>query len=425
MKYNLIAFALLGIILPPSSIFAKDIEGDVSSMEVVPDRFASIYSTQSSQIAGDKSSQLYSDKRRWENGRTLRVCYFHGNETITRLIRAVAGEWNGLSGVIFDFGPEGTWRNCLAPKIGFPEIRIGFNGRGHWSLVGSDSERYGGELAPSMNFDGFNSRYSETKYSTGNVVAEARAIDKVTILHEFGHALGLLHEHQNPLLDCYSEIKWSGSESVYEYFSMWTKEEVDRNLGFVRETDPDYISGEPDTKSVMLYNLPSSIFKEGAQSKCANHVNYELSDKDRLIVAKIYPKSDSGQIIQSAQEEIEAAYIKSIPQFLLERDSGEYMQRTIVDLESNDTATRRNARARLTQILTENAAPEEIDKMILNLPDGSYRYKLGFSYALGKAGKKIELSQDAINTLSSLESKEKDKTLKGQLDAARINVLVK
>ena len=416
----------LVVCLSSSTAFALD---ESKTMELIPDHLAYLYSVPPPPIAENALRQLYASKRRWENGRRLRVCFYNGNPTVTKLVRRVASEWNGLSGVVLDFGPENTWFNCLSPNAGFPEIRVGFSERGYWSYVGSDSERYGGERAPSMNFESFNRIYNESQYSEGDVFQSADAYHKGTIRHEFGHALGLLHEHQNPTLNCFSEIKWNGNGNVYDYFggspNFWSREQVDRNLGFVGATDSDYVAGEADPKSIMIYSLSPSIFRNGSESKCAVPVSYEISEKDKLIVAKIYPQTSSGQASTSAPESIESAYVKPAPQFSSARDSSDYLKRAVVDLESDDTATRRNARARLAQVLSENTSTYEANQLVFTVPNANYRYKIGVATALGNADSKVELSQPAAAILKTQRSKESDQTLKNAWKKAQGNIEVK
>lgn len=413
--------------------WAQNAQDDSQVMEVIPDHLAYLYSIPLKRDGNNtddvnKLRQLVANNRRWENGRELRVCFYNANPVVATLVRKIASEWNGFSGVTFTFGEDGKWLNCLDPKVGFPEIRIGFNERGYWSYLGSDSERYGGERAPSMNFESFNRIYNELKYSVGDVVLRSDSYHKATIRHEFGHALGLLHEHQNVNLDCYSEIKWSGVGNVYDYFAgpnnFWSKEQVDRNLGFIGATDPDYVAGDADSESIMMYSLPASIFINGAKSKCAVSVNREISSGDRRIVAKMYPRASADQPVSLIAENIESAFIKPAPQFSSERESADYLKLATIDLESNDTATRRNARARLAQILAENTAVEETNRLVRNVEGGSYRYKLGVASALSKAGNKVELPKETVDLLSSQHAKEEDKTLKDALKAAKKNIEV-
>lgn len=115
-----------------------------------------------------------------------------------------------------------------------------------------------------MNLMKLSRTYSDRKYTPETVLAAATAQDKAAILHEFGHALGLLHEHQNPNLDCQSEIKWSGPNNVFDYYEAkydWTQAEVKRNIGFIALSDPDYVASHKDLDSIMMYPLPPQIFK--------------------------------------------------------------------------------------------------------------------------------------------------------------------
>lgn len=166
----------------------------------------------------ERLQQLYAARRRWENGQTLKVCFFGGGDSVRRLIAETAAVWSNYANLTFNFGASGQWRDCLAPSAGFSHIRIGFAESGYWSAVGSDSEKRLNNLQPSMNFAQFDLIYDPANYPVSNVVQSADIQDKATILHEFGHAIGLLHEHQNPELNCKDQIKWEGPNNVYDYF---------------------------------------------------------------------------------------------------------------------------------------------------------------------------------------------------------------
>ena len=85
------------------------------------------------------------------------------------------------------------------------EIRIGFAEPGYWSYIGSDSltQELIDKSLVSMNFEGFDK----------NPPAEPRFTG--IILHEWGHALGLHHEHQSPASGCNSEYDWP---KLYAYY---------------------------------------------------------------------------------------------------------------------------------------------------------------------------------------------------------------
>jgi len=399
-------------------------------LEVIPDHLAYLY-TPETIIGGETAHQLVANERRWENGRKLRVCFYNANPVVVKLIRTVASEWNEFSGVMFDFGPDNSWFNCMHPKVGLPEIRVGFSERGYWSYLGSDSERYGNERAPSMNFDSFNRIYNEFKHTPEEVVKKAKLSHKATIRHEFGHALALLHEHQNPKLNCYNEINWTGPGNIYDTFggdpNYWTKEQIDRNLGFIGKTDPDYVAIEPDPKSVMMYSLPEKIFKNGANSKCVVPINHDISEKDKLIVSSIYPRKVHVDDAPTPSESIAMSYVKPAPIFLNQNDALDYMDRVIVDLSSDDVATRRNARTRLSDLLAQNSNIEVNDRIIsaISLPESSYRYKLGVAVALNNVEGKVSASDISAKILKSQAASAKDLTLKNNLQKAQNKLDVK
>lgn len=67
------------------------------------------------------------------------------------------------------------------------QIRISFSGSVSWSFYGQDALSVSDPKAPTMMFDDLD---------VDN--ATATAIEKGKILHQFGHALGLTHEHLSP-----------------------------------------------------------------------------------------------------------------------------------------------------------------------------------------------------------------------------------
>ncbi len=364
-------------------------------------------------------SQLVVRDRRWEPNRLLRVCTFGGNKSVVALIRKVASEWNAVSSVKLDFGPAPDGYNCLVSNAGFYQIRIGFSERGYWSVLGKDSESRLDPLVPSMNLESFNRIYSEARYPAADITTKAAPYDKAVIRHEFGHALGLLHEHQNPSLKCQDEIKWEGPGNVYDYFAgspnFWSASQVERNLGFIQNTDPDYQAGLPDAKSVMMYSLPKEIFKNGSSSKCYVSVNYEISAKDKEIIAKIYPTVSQGQVAQYAA--VDRSTVKALPLAMARSESSDIKSRILVDLESNDDYVRRDARVRLASFL--QSSPEvDANSLIRAMNGASYRYKLGVAVALAKSSESFDLDSQSKKILKEQANATDDPTLEASIESA-------
>ena len=67
---------------------------------------------------------------------------------------------------------------------------------GYWSVVGTDSENLLTGIDQSMNLEGYDvAPFPEPEFSR-------------IVIHEFGHALGLHHEHQHPFSKCEDEFDW-------------------------------------------------------------------------------------------------------------------------------------------------------------------------------------------------------------------------
>ncbi|MGB4074141.1 hypothetical protein [Pseudomonas sp.] len=387
---------------------------DVPLIEALPESY--IYMYTSKQNVDDLTAaqrQLYDEQRMWEPGRKLRVCTFGGNKTVARLIRDVAGEWSNYSSVKLDFGPDSGGYNCLDHQRGYYQIRVGFGSSGYWSLIGRDSESMIDPLSPSMNIARFNRIYSEGKFSPSVVTEKADAYHKAVIRHEFGHALGLLHEHQNPNTNCQAEIKWSGPGNVYEYFARapheWDRDQVDRNLGFIGQVNPSYVARKGDFDSIMIYNLPSEIYND-RNSRCANIVNYNISDLDKKIIAQIYPPASF--VSASVDVPLSGAAIRPLPAIVSAYNKDGLLQRALVDLESNDKYTRRDARVRLADMIKSDLPKETVSDLIRDLDGGSYRYQLGVSTALSQSEGKVELNTTDKKVLEDLTSTIEDGTLK-------------
>jgi len=104
-----------------------------------------------------------------------------------------------------------------------------------------------------------------------------------TVLHEFGHALAAIHEHQHPKI----KIPWN-KKAVYKSYmgppNNWSKEDVDRQVFGKYSTDHTNYS-KPDKKSIMLYPI-SNAHTIGNYSV---DMNRKLSKTDKKFIRKMYP----------------------------------------------------------------------------------------------------------------------------------------
>jgi hypothetical protein len=107
------------------------------------------------------------------------------------------------------------------------------------------------------------------------------------VVHEFGHAIGAVHEHQVPK----GGIKWN-LKAVYDYFSgppnNWSKADIDFNV--VQKYSVDQLNGTSfDKKSIMLYQFPKEfILAPASLARTGTATNTDLSTGDRKFVKKLY-----------------------------------------------------------------------------------------------------------------------------------------
>ena len=106
------------------------------------------------------------------------------------------------------------------------------------------------------------------------------------VLHEFGHALGFHHEHQNPVAACEDEFDW---DHIYTYLggppNNWPKEQVDSNMR--RLDQSGLVADQFDRDSIMLYTFPPDYFKSGQESPCFAPYTTALAPGDRHMMEQM------------------------------------------------------------------------------------------------------------------------------------------
>ncbi|MGM5631092.1 M12 family metallopeptidase [Apibacter raozihei] len=199
--------------------------------------------------------------KKWENGQTITIKFLNGNAFLQNKVKQFANQWMQYANLKF------VYVNANQSA----DIRINFdNSGGSWSYLGTDSKRID-QSKPSMNFGWFNNSTPDTEFSR-------------TVIHEFGHALGLIHEHQNPA----ANIQWNKAK-VYSYYggapNYWTTAQVDNNIiNKYSSTVTNYSSF--DSQSIMLYSFPASLTLNGWSSGW----NTALSATDKNFISQEYPK---------------------------------------------------------------------------------------------------------------------------------------
>jgi hypothetical protein len=111
-------------------------------------------------------------------------------------------------------------------------------------------------------------------------------------MHEFGHALGLHHEHQSPGSPCKGEFNLDAVRQL----TGWNDGQIETNFAALANNSSAYIWGPYDPKSIMMYSLPPQVFYKGAASPCWVQQNYQISPEDRRALKQVYPSAPAAAL---------------------------------------------------------------------------------------------------------------------------------
>lgn len=203
-----------------------------------------------------------SHSRFWAPGRTLRIAFLTDDQAFIEATILAASNWLPHINLTFDFveGEDG-------------DIRISATPGTYWSMVGTDAllreEGATMGLSPDMRVPAFFA---------------------ANVMHEFGHVLGALHEHQHPN----ATIPWN-RRKLYEAFG--ADEHADEDHYIRRTLDERYLNrldanevrhSAYDPTSIMHYVIREEWTDDGFKID----LNLVLSDKDKAFMAQAYPFPD-------------------------------------------------------------------------------------------------------------------------------------
>ena len=188
--------------------------------------------------------------------RILKICFKDGDSDLIKRVMLKAREWEPISKIKFE----------LVGYYDQPDIKISFLGVGCWSFIGNDAINE----KTSMNLGWIDNKTSDAELSR-------------VVLHEFGHVLGLVHEHC--LVDG-NPIEWK-KDKVYAFYrakpNKWSDKEIEENI-FKRYDKTELIGGVYDPTSIMIYGIPRELLENGKEIKW----NQTISKGDKTIVYNTY-----------------------------------------------------------------------------------------------------------------------------------------
>ncbi|MEO8491662.1 M12 family metallopeptidase [Pseudomonas sp.] len=199
----------------------------------------------------------------WPQGATLTIAFMEMSKKDEDFIIKTIKKWAPYINLTLTFGsgPGADIKISGSPTI-----------EGDWSRCGTDA-LLAKKDEPTMHID--------PRHKTEEILER-------TVLHEFGHALGLLHEHQHP--DRTLDFNVPAVYRTYGSQVGWSKENTHGQV--LKKEDPkDVITSAYDPDSIMHYDLPAFLLWR--QSGIS--LSYALSNNDINFIRSIYPGRSPGQ----------------------------------------------------------------------------------------------------------------------------------
>jgi hypothetical protein len=198
-------------------------------------------------------------RKNWQPGQEIRIAFMDGDPELQQKVQEVASRWLEHANLDFNFGNHAD-----------AEIRVSFQGRGYWSLIGTDSSKVPSH-EPTLQLGGYSLDMPEEKF-------------RRPVLHEFGHAIGCIHEQASPAV----RIPWD-EQKVYEWYREhqgWSDDEIYHNV-LRRYTEEETRFTEHDPESIMQYPVPEEL----TVGNYSIGWNTDLSEQDKSFIARMYPRS--------------------------------------------------------------------------------------------------------------------------------------
>jgi serralysin len=201
----------------------------------------------------------------WGPHPIITVGFLEGDPALCKRVAEAAKLW------ITEAGAKVTFAFLTDPSVDpkTADVRIAFKpGNGSWSYLGTQCKTIARDKS-TMNFGWLDANSSDE---------DVRSV----VLHEFGHALGLIHEHQNPK----DGINWDRAAVEAELSgppNNWDMATIEHNI-FKKYDKDAVIATGVDKTSIMMYQIPANWTQDGFTTS----FNATLSPQDKTLIQSIY-----------------------------------------------------------------------------------------------------------------------------------------
>ncbi|KAF5350798.1 hypothetical protein D9758_010354 [Tetrapyrgos nigripes] len=206
-------------------------------------------------------------KKLWPVGETLTLFFLDGTANQKAAVLKTIAIWSTFANISFAEAPRDT-----------AKIRVSFKTQGSWSAVGMDALKVTDKNSPTIGLGWIADDPNPSQEDAG------------IVLHEFGHALGMMHEHQSPLRGGMIHLK---ERAVYNYY----RPLLNYNDNLVKSQIIDQYNlstisnySQLDLNSIMMYFMPADLNEEGIEVP----VNTCLSKHDQAFITLNYPRKEPG-----------------------------------------------------------------------------------------------------------------------------------
>ncbi|WP_109511189.1 matrixin family metalloprotease [Pseudomonas ovata] len=204
----------------------------------------------------------------WARGRTLTIRFLQDPpDFITGPIIAAANQWLAHANLKFDFVAHGP-----------SDIRIGFNEHLNWSELGTDALLIAQDQ-PTMELN--------VRELFDDKIQPLPELPRI-VLHEFGHALGAVHEHQHPR----ANIPWNIPLLTALLKQVGYSEALIQKNFLEHYEAADFKHAAYDRDSVMHFDIPNGLTLGDFE---VLNIGKTLSAGDIQMMRSVYPDRSSSK----------------------------------------------------------------------------------------------------------------------------------